>query len=281
MFLITGLEPFTEYDLQVAGVNQYTSTMIDIFGPEIEVYTTEGGMTLVVCDHHWSCDYRVIWWLLHVIIVGHVIVMWFNDYCVCEIIVDHVIVVIWWLSWFDDCHVWYCQLCFDDCFVWSLLVMWLSCDLMTIVCDRCQSCDLMTIVCEHCWSCDVMWFDNWGMWRCQCIECMLKLHLTIWAASLFLVPLQVELQTITYSPHHIYIFWEKLNQTALRGNVSDQEFIVHILGNTTRQRSTSMEVGGLEPGTQVTFKVWVWVMWPSHDHSSWLCILTCSHAGSG
>ena len=95
-----------------------------------------------------------------------------------------------------------------------------------------------------------------------------KVTLLIWAASLFLVPLQVELQTIAYSPRHIYLFWEKLDQMALRGNLSNQEFIVDILGDITTQQSTSMEVGGLDRGTQFTFKVWILVMWPLHGHSS-------------
>ena len=44
MFLITGLEPFTEYEVQVAGINQYTTTFINIFGPEKNIYTLEGGI---------------------------------------------------------------------------------------------------------------------------------------------------------------------------------------------------------------------------------------------
>ena len=50
MILITELEPFTEYDLQVAGFNQYTTVETNIYGPEIEVYTLEGGITFVVCS---------------------------------------------------------------------------------------------------------------------------------------------------------------------------------------------------------------------------------------
>ena len=60
MFLVTDLEPFTEYDLQVAGFNQYTTTVTNIYGPEIEVYTLEGGIILVVCSLPCLCGFHVI-----------------------------------------------------------------------------------------------------------------------------------------------------------------------------------------------------------------------------
>ena len=99
----------------------------------------------------------------------------------------------------------------------------------------------------------------------MCVEVSFNLShveqiLLIQNVSLYLVPLQVELHTITYSPRHIYLFWDELNQTALRGNVSNQEFIVDVLGDTTIQQSTSIIISGLDRGTQFTFKVWVWVM---------------------
>ena len=70
------------------------------------------------------------------------------------------------------------------------------------------------------------------------------------------MPLQVELHAIAYSPRHVYLFWEELNQTALRGNMSNQEFIVDVLGNTTTQRVTNRIVEDLDRGTNFTFKVY-------------------------
>ena len=43
--------------------------------------------------------------------------------------------------------------------------------------------------------------------------------------------------------------------------MSNQEFIVSVLGNTVTLRSTSMEVNGLDRGKEFTFKVRVWVTW--------------------
>ena len=52
---------------------------------------------------------------------------------------------------------------------------------------------------------------------------------------------------------------------ALKGNMSNQEFIVDVFGNTTTQRVTNKEVEDLDRSTNFTFKVYtgwrgVWVM---------------------
>ena len=154
-----------------------------------------------------------------------------------------------------------------------------SCVLMTFTFDShviivSQSCDCHVIWwLVHCQSCDC--HVIWWLVHCELCDCHV-IWLLMWAcgdasvlsrvASLFVVPLPVDLQTIAYSPRHIYLFWKKLNQTALRGNVTNQEFIVNILGNTTTLRSTNMELNGLDRGTQFTFKVWIW----SCDHFQWL-----------
>ena len=79
MFLITGLEPFTMYDLEVAGFNQYTSMNTDLYGPEVKVYTDEGVTLLIVYDYCWTRDV----------------------FCMCAVSFGHVIVMIWRLIYLD------------------------------------------------------------------------------------------------------------------------------------------------------------------------------------